>query len=228
MAHHAPAILRGRMRLPRPTIAVVAAAAALALAGCGGAATPDRPELDATLILDGRPQALDAPIATAVERNFDGAEGVHFLVRPGRAPGAGSRALKNGRAEFAVLPAAALSGDDELIGIMALANEPDGDRAPTVVLAMRRSDLDEDPSLARAAARALLRSYESALTDPASSLSDLQALFPGLDRGAIEREFEAGEEQLFPPGRQLGALPQGDPRYDAALVPAVASTNKTD
>lgn len=215
------------MRLPR-LLPALAAVAALALAGCGGAATPDRPELEATLVLNGRPQALDAPIATAVERNFDGAEGVHFLVRAGRAPGAGSRALKRGRAEFAVLPAAALSGDDELIGIMALANEPDGDRKPTVVLATRRSALEEDPSLARAAVRALLRSYESALTDPPSSLSDLQSLFPGLDRSAIEAAFEDGEEQLFPPGRQLGALPQGDPRYDAALVPAVASTNKTD
>jgi ABC-type nitrate/sulfonate/bicarbonate transport system substrate-binding protein len=136
------------------------------------------------------------------------------------------RALKSGRAEFAVLPAAALSGDDELVGIMALANQPDGDRAPTLVLATRRSDLEDDPSLARAAVRALLRSYESALTDPASSLSDLQALFPGLDRSAIEAAFEAGEEQLFPPGRQLGALPIGDPRYDAELVPAVADTNK--
>lgn len=220
-------MLRGRMCPRRPRFVVTLAVVACVLAGCGGAATPDRPELDATLVLAGRPQALDAPIATAVERNFDGAEGVHFVVRPGRSPDAGRRALKRGRAEFAVLPAAALAGDDELIGIMALANEPDGDRAPTVVLATSRADLEEDPSLARAAVRALLRSYESALTDPASSLSDLQALFPGFDRRAIEAAFEAGEEQLFPPGRQLGALPQGDPRYDAALVPAVAATNKS-
>ena len=199
--------------------------AAALLAGCGGAATSDRPELDARLVLDGRPQALDAPIATAVERGFDAAEGVHFEVRPGRSPAAGARALKAGRAEFAVLPAAALRGERELIGIMALANAPAGARAPTRVLATARAALEDDPSLARAAVRALLRSYESALTDPASSLSDLQSLFRGLDRRAIEAGFDAGEERLFPPGRQLGALPQGDPRYDAALVPAVADAN---
>lgn len=217
------------MRLSRFRSAALLTAAGLALAtaGCGGASTPDRPELEATLVLAGRPQALDAPIATAVERGFDGAEGVHFLVRAGRTPDAGLRALQRGRAEFAVLPAADLTGRRDLIGIMALANEPDGDRAPTVVLATDRSDLDDDPSLGRAAVRALLRSYESAMTDPASSLSDLQALFPGLDRRAIERAFSAGEEQLFPPGRQLGALPQGDPRYDSGLVQAVANTNSS-
>ncbi|MBB4664122.1 hypothetical protein [Conexibacter arvalis] len=213
------------MRLPRLRSAAALAALALAAAGCGGAATPDRPELDARLVLAGRPRALDAPIATAVERNFDGAEGVHFAVEPGRSPGAGARALKDGRAEFAAVPARALTDDDELIGIMALANEPDGERAPTLVLATRRSALEDDPALARAAVRALLRSYESALTDPASSLSDLQALFPGLDRGRIERAFDAGATRLFPPGRQLGALPQDDRRYDAGLVPAAAKTN---
>lgn len=217
------------MRLSRPRTALLAAGAALALAsaGCGGAATPDRPELEARLVLAGRAQALDAPIATSVERGFDGAEGVHFVVRQGRSPTAGAAAVKAGRAEFAAVPAEQLRGDRSLVGIMALANEPDGDRAPTVVLAADRSDVEDDPSLARAAVRALLRSYESALTDPASSLSDLQAMFPGLNRRQLEADFDAGEAQLFPPGRQLGALPQGDPRYDAAMVPAVAGTNHT-
>jgi ABC-type nitrate/sulfonate/bicarbonate transport system substrate-binding protein len=215
------------MRLPRlPSAAALAATAAL-LAGCGGAGVADRPEQDALVVLAGAPQALYAPIATAVERGYDGAEGIHFEVRPGRGPDAGNRALTVGRAQFAVLPAAALSGRGDLIGIMALTNAPSGDRAPRLVLATRRKALEEDPSLARAAVRALLRSYESALTDPASSLSDLQALFPGLDRRQLDARFDAGQEELFPPGRQIGALPQGDPRYDAGLVQGVASTNHT-
>lgn len=206
-----------------PFIAALACAAALAAGGCGTVGD-DRPEVDATLVLAGRPQAVDAPIAAAVQRGYDGAEGVHLRLRAPRGANAGVKALQSRRADFAVLDADVLSRRRDLVGVMALTNAAGGAREPQLVLATTRRRLAEDPSVAKAAVAALLRGYDQTLTDPESSLSDLQEQFPGLDRARLHEQLTLAEEMLFPPGRQLGALPLRDPRYDTSVVPAAADT----
>lgn len=208
-------------RLLAPPLAALALA--LPLGGCGTVGD-DRPEVDATVVLGGAPQAIDAPLAAAIERGYDGAEGVHLTLRRAAGPAAGIRLLKERRADFAVVDAVALRDEPELVGVMALLNAPTGARAPLVVLATTRRRLEEDPSVAKAAVAAVLRGYEQTQVDPASSLSDLQAIFPRLDRSRLDEQLDAAQEQLFPPGRQLGALPLNDPRYDASVVPEAAAT----
>lgn len=204
-------------------LATAAVVAALALTGCGTVGD-DRPEVDATIVLDGQPQAYDAPIAAAAQRDFDGAEGVQLRVRRPSGEDEAIRALFRRRADFVVLDADRLTANPRLVGVMALVNAPDGDRAPRIVLATTRARLDEDPSVAKATVAALLRGYEQTQVDPESSLSDLQAEFEGLDRTALSAQYEAVEQQLFPPGRPLGALPQGDRRYDTSVVTAASKT----
>lgn len=207
----------------RRLLALAAALAALALAGCGTVGD-DRPEVDATIVLDGPPQAYDAPIAAAAQRDFDGAEGVQLTMRTPRAADEGIRALFRRRADFVVLDADRLTTNPRLVGVMALVNAPDGDRAPRIVLATSRARLAEDPSIAKATVAAILRGYEQTQVDPESSLSDLQSQFEGLNRAALTNQYEAVEQQLFPPGRPLGALPRGDRRYDTTVVTAASRT----
>ncbi|MDO8187171.1 hypothetical protein Q5424_07190 [Conexibacter sp. JD483] len=204
-------------------LATAAAVAALALAGCGSVGD-DRPEVDATIVLDGPPQAYDAPIAAAAQRDFDGAEGVQLRMRRPRGADEGIRALFRRRADFVVIDADRLTANPRLVGVMALVNAPDGDRAPRIVLATSRARLAEQPNVAKATVAAILRGYEQTQVDPESSLSDLQTEFEGLDRTALTAQYEAVEQQLFPPGRPLGALPQGDRRYDTTVV---ANASKT-
>jgi hypothetical protein len=207
-------------------LATAAAVATLALAGCGTVGD-DRPEVDATIVLDGPPQAYDAPIAAAAQRDFDGAEGVQLTVRRPRGIDEGVRALFRRRADFVVIDADRLTANPRLVGVMALVNAPDGDRAPRIVLATSRTRLAEDPSIAKATVAAILRGYEQTQVDPESSLSDLQSEFEGLNRTALSEQFAAVEQQLFPPGRPLGALPQGDRRYDTSVVTAASKTTHT-
>lgn len=217
-------------RLPRlrATSAAAVAVAVAALTGCAGTVGEDRPEADVTLVLPGAPSAVDAGIATAVERGFDGAEGVHLRVRPPRAadPDAGARALADGRADFAVLPAAALRSRPALVGVMAITSSGAGaGQRPALVLSTTRRALEERPSVARATVRALLRGYDMALTDPASSVSDLQALFPALPRAHLDAQLDRLGGAIFPPGRQMGALPDG-PQYEPGIVTAAASATR--
>ncbi|HEY4279152.1 MAG TPA: hypothetical protein VGM91_13100 [Conexibacter sp.] len=188
------------------------------LAACGGAGFPDRPNADATIVLAGAPDALDAPLATTVQRGFDEAEGVTLTLKRPRAPDAGLRALESNRAQFAALDAATLSAHRDLVGVMALRADTSGARAPSLVLTTTREDLREDPSVARATVRGLVRGYATAQVDPPSSLSDLKTMFPRLDQATIERQFDANQQQVFPPGRPLGGLPREDPRYDPTIA----------
>jgi putative hydroxymethylpyrimidine transport system substrate-binding protein len=114
------------MRRVLPLLAL--AAAIVLLAGCGDSATDDRPNADATLLLDFTPNAAHAGIYSAVERGFDDAEGVHFRVR---APGSGTDAVKlllTGRAQFAVMDIhdLALAGarGRELVAVMSIVQRP--------------------------------------------------------------------------------------------------------
>jgi ABC-type nitrate/sulfonate/bicarbonate transport system substrate-binding protein len=103
---------------------------ALALAGCGsgGVGGEDRPNEDASLLLDFTPNAVHAGIYVATERGYDEAEGVHLDVR---APGASTdalRLLQGGRVDMALLDihdlAIAREQRRDIVGVMALVQRP--------------------------------------------------------------------------------------------------------
>jgi putative hydroxymethylpyrimidine transport system substrate-binding protein len=104
-------------------------ALALALAGCGGATGgTDRPDEDASLLLDFTPNAVHAGIYLATERDYDEAEGVTLDVR---APGASTdalRLLQGGRVDMAILDihdlALARERRRDIVGVMALLQRP--------------------------------------------------------------------------------------------------------
>jgi ABC-type nitrate/sulfonate/bicarbonate transport system substrate-binding protein len=103
--------------------------AAALLAGCGGnGATDDRPNADATLMLDFTPNAAHAGIYSAVAHGFDEAEGVNLRVR---VPGSSTDAVKlllSGRAQFAVMDIhdLALAGarGRDLVAVMSIVQRP--------------------------------------------------------------------------------------------------------
>jgi putative hydroxymethylpyrimidine transport system substrate-binding protein len=113
--------------VPRPTLMLCALA--LALAGCGGATGgTDRPDEDASLLLDFTPNAVHAGIYLATERDYDEAEGVTLDVR---APGASTdalRLLQGGRVDMAILDihdlALARERRRDIVGVMALLQRP--------------------------------------------------------------------------------------------------------
>ena len=121
----ARAMVRRRRRFA-PTLACLLAAT-LGAAGCSRAGE-DRPNAAATLVLDGRPSAVDAGIELALERDFDGAEGVALRVSAPAAPGEGLRRLLDGRAQFAVLDihdlAQARERGRDVVGVMAIVQRP--------------------------------------------------------------------------------------------------------
>ncbi len=103
----------------------------LALAGCGGTAGTDRPNEDASLLLDFTPNGVHAGIYLALERDYDEAEGVNLKVR---APGASTDALKlleAGRVDMAILDIHDLAlaretapGHPDIVGVMAFVQRP--------------------------------------------------------------------------------------------------------
>src|SRR3954467_12563209 len=106
----------------------VLSAVALALAGCGGVATSDRPDTDATLLLDFQPNAVHAGAYMAVDRGFDEAEGVNLTIRR---PGASTDALKllqANRVQAAILDihdlGLAVERGADLVGVMAIVQRP--------------------------------------------------------------------------------------------------------
>jgi putative hydroxymethylpyrimidine transport system substrate-binding protein len=101
---------------------------ALLLAGCGGATGGDRPNEDASLLLDFTPNAVHAGIYLATARDYDDAEGVHLQVR---APGASTdslRLLQAGRTDMALLDihdlGLAREQGRDIVGVMALVQRP--------------------------------------------------------------------------------------------------------
>jgi putative hydroxymethylpyrimidine transport system substrate-binding protein len=103
-------------------------AVALALAGCGGTTGGDRPDAEATLLLDFAPNGVHAGIYVATARAYDEAEGVELDVR---APGASTDALRQlqaGRADMAILDihdlALAREKGRDIVGVMALLQRP--------------------------------------------------------------------------------------------------------
>src|SRR3954452_7407935 len=106
-------------------------AALLALAGCGGAGAgggTDRPDEDASLLLDFTPNAVHAGIYLATDRGYDKAEGVTLDVK---APGASTdalRLLQGGRVDMAILDihdlALAREHKRDIVGVMAVVQRP--------------------------------------------------------------------------------------------------------
>jgi ABC-type nitrate/sulfonate/bicarbonate transport system substrate-binding protein len=101
---------------------------ALLACGCGGNAGTDRPNEDASLLLDFTPNAVHAGIYLATERDYDGAEGVNLKVR---APGSSTDALKllqAGRVDTAILDihdlALARENGADIVGVMAVVQRP--------------------------------------------------------------------------------------------------------
>jgi putative hydroxymethylpyrimidine transport system substrate-binding protein len=101
----------------------------LVLAGCGsGGGDADRPNQEASLLLDFTPNAVHAGIYLATEREYDDAEGVQLDVR---APGTSTdalRLLQGGRVDMAILDihdlALAREQGRDVVGVMALVQRP--------------------------------------------------------------------------------------------------------
>jgi putative hydroxymethylpyrimidine transport system substrate-binding protein len=107
---------------------LLAIACVLAVAGCGSTGGTDRPNQDASLLLDFAPNAVHAGIYLATERDYDEAEGVNLEVR---APGASTDALKllqAGRVDMAILDihdlALARENGADVVGVMAIVQRP--------------------------------------------------------------------------------------------------------
>ena len=114
--------------VPSRRAALVLLLLASLLAGCGGTTGGDRPNADATLLLDFTPNAVHAGIYMATSRGYDEAEGVTLTIRK---PGAATDALsllEAGRADFAVLDihdlALAREKGHDLVGVMAIVQRP--------------------------------------------------------------------------------------------------------
>jgi putative hydroxymethylpyrimidine transport system substrate-binding protein len=117
---------------PRAALALlavlVASALALAAGGCGGGGDTDRPNADATLILDFTPNAVHAGIYSAVARGYDEAEGVNLRVREPSSSSEGLKLLLAERAQFALLDihdlALARERGRDVVGVLALVQRP--------------------------------------------------------------------------------------------------------
>jgi putative hydroxymethylpyrimidine transport system substrate-binding protein len=110
--------------------AAVLAVILLFTVGCGAVSRTgeDRPERPATLVLDFAPNAVHAGIYLALDRDFDGAEGVTLRVR---APSSSTDAVKlllAGRAQLAILDihdlALARQRGRDVVGVMAVVQRP--------------------------------------------------------------------------------------------------------
>jgi ABC-type nitrate/sulfonate/bicarbonate transport system substrate-binding protein len=219
----------------------LALAVLLALAGCGGTTGSDRPNEDATLLLDSAPRAVHAGIYLAIERGYDEGEGVTLHVRTPRAPADGPRQLRAGRVDMAILDIRELGQARErgadLVGVMALVQQPlAGARGappyPQLVLCVTRQTLAERRPVVRAAIRALQRGYLAAQDDPDSALSAMTTADPALDRAvlapqldAVAPAFTAGAQtygQLRPSALRAWARKSGMPdvtrAFDTTLV----------
>jgi len=118
-------ISRGVSRLAS---VLVALALALALAGCGGTAGSDRPNEDATLLLDFAPNAVHAGLFLATARGYDDAEGVALRIRRPSASTDALRLLVGGRVDMAILDihdlGLARERGRDVVGVMAIVQRP--------------------------------------------------------------------------------------------------------
>jgi putative hydroxymethylpyrimidine transport system substrate-binding protein len=113
-------VTRGRRML-------VALCALALLAGCSSG-SEDQPDRPATLVLDFQPNAVHAGIYLALERDFDGAEGVRLRVQAPSSSTDSVKLLAAGRAQFAILDihdlALARQHSSDVVGVMAFVQRP--------------------------------------------------------------------------------------------------------
>ena len=114
--------------MPVRRAAVLLCLLATFVAACGGTGGGDRPNADATLLLDFTPNAVHAGVYVATSRGYDEAEGVKLTIRK---PGASTDALallEAGRADVAILDihdlALARQKGHDLVGVMAIVQRP--------------------------------------------------------------------------------------------------------
>jgi putative hydroxymethylpyrimidine transport system substrate-binding protein len=138
-----------------------ALALVLALAGCGGDGDDRRPTV--TVGLDFTPNAVHAPLYTAVREGFDRDRGVRLRIRPPGTRPDSLRLLATGRADLAVLDihdlAIARAQGSDVVAVAALVQRPlaaliaQADVARPRALEGRRvgvSGLPSDPAFVRA------------------------------------------------------------------------------
>ena len=211
----------------------VLAAVAGALAGCATTA-PDRPNVSATIVLEGAPTAYDVGIYVASTRGYDEAEGVRLLIRAAATPATGLRRLRAGSATFAVLDvhdlAIARERGDDVVGVMAISQLPaaararaalrahgravlakrlDFDRAPPypeLVLATTGQTLREQPSVPRAAVAAIARGYAEELDDPEVALALELARVSPRRAAALKAQLPRIEPSFLGVGDEVGAF----------------------
>jgi putative hydroxymethylpyrimidine transport system substrate-binding protein len=113
--------------MTRWTMLLLASIAALAVAGCSQGAE-DRPNENATLVLDFQPNAVHAGIYLALERDYDDAEGVTLHVQAPSSSTDSVKLLLSGRAQFAILDihdlALAREKGRDIVGVMAVVQVP--------------------------------------------------------------------------------------------------------
>ena len=108
-------------------LAALAIATALLVAGCSRG-SEDSPNEAAKLVLDFQPNAVHAGIYLALERDFDGAEGVTLNVAAPSSSTDSVKLLLAGRAQFAILDihdlALAREKGRDIVGVMAVVQRP--------------------------------------------------------------------------------------------------------
>jgi putative hydroxymethylpyrimidine transport system substrate-binding protein len=108
----------------KPILLVVCAL----LAGCGGDTGSDRPNQEASLLLDFTPNGVHAGIYLATARGYDDAEGVQLDVRAPSASTDALRLLQGGRADMAILDihdlGLARQERADVVGVMAVVQRP--------------------------------------------------------------------------------------------------------
>jgi putative hydroxymethylpyrimidine transport system substrate-binding protein len=123
----AAAILRASMARPRLLSLLLLVAAVLAVSGCSQG-SEDRPDENATLVLDFQPNAVHAGIYLALQRDYDGAEGVNLRAQAPSSSTDSVKLLLSGRAQFAILDihdlALAREKGRDIVGVMALVQVP--------------------------------------------------------------------------------------------------------
>ena len=78
---------------------------------------------------------------------------------------------------------------------------------PELVLCATRASLQQDPNLAHAVVRTLVRGYGVTLTDPEGSEANLESLVPGLDPKLLAAQLSAEMPAFLAPDGNFGELP---------------------
>ena len=77
---------------------------------------------------------------------------------------------------------------------------------PELVLSATRSELNEQPALARATVAALVRGYQETLDDPESAVEDELKANPDLDRATLQAQLDAVSPAFVGNAPRFGAL----------------------